>query len=69
MLKESVNFEVEAGLYEKADVVLKGLGMSMPEAITEYLEQLISKNSIRSRQISMESKYLDEAEAAYLKWF
>ena len=51
MLKESKIFEVEAGLYNQADVVLKGLGMSMPEAITEYLEQIVSKKTIQKRQI------------------
>ncbi len=69
MLSESKNFEVEAGLYNKADVVLKGLGMSMSEAITEYLEQVISKSSARKQQLSTENKNVDEAVEAYLKWF
>lgn len=69
MLKESKNFEVEAELYNKADVVLKGLGSSMSEAITEYLEQVIKKNSIQSQLASTEKLFVDEAEEAYLKWF
>ena len=69
MLKESKNFEVEAALYNKADVVLKGLGSSMSEAVTEYLEQVIKKNSIQSQQASTEKLFVDEAEEAYLKWF
>ena len=69
MLKESKKFGVEAGLYNKADVVLKGLGMSMPEAITEYLEQVINKNSIQNQQSSTENLFVDEALEAYLEWF
>lgn len=68
MLKESMNFKVEAELYNKADVVLKGLGTSMSEAVTEYLEQIINKNSIQNQQTSKADMFLDEAEEIYLKW-
>lgn len=69
MLKESKIFEVETELYNKADVVLKGLGMSMSEGISEYLEQVVKKHSSQNQQLSMENTFSDEAEAAYLKWF
>lgn len=69
MLKESRTFGVEAGLYNRADVVLKGLGMSMPEAITEYLEQIISKNSIQQQTLSAANVHVEEALEAYLEWF
>jgi antitoxin component of RelBE/YafQ-DinJ toxin-antitoxin module len=68
MLKESMNFKIEAELYNKADVVLKGLGTSMSEAVTEYLEQIINKNSIRNQQTSKADLFLDEAQEIYLKW-
>jgi len=67
MLNKSVNFKVEAKLYKEADVALKGLGMSLPEAITKYLEQIVNENSVQSLQSS--NRWMDEAAQAYLEWF
>lgn len=65
MLKKSVTFGVEAELYTKADVALKGLGMSMPQALTEYLEQIVKTSSPDTDT----SVFVDEALEAYLEWF
>lgn len=76
MLKQSINFEVEATLASEVDVVLKELGISMPEAITTYLEQIVSKHSIPLQKafsleesVSTPDIWIDEAVEAYLEWF
>lgn len=76
MLKQSINFEVEAALVSEVDVVLKELGISMPEAITTYLEQIVSKHSIPLHKTSSQEEslatpkiWIDEAVEAYLEWF
>ena len=68
MLNESMNFKVEAELYNKANVVLEGLGTSLSEAVSEYLEQIVNRNSIQTQQTSKADMFLDEAEKCYLKW-
>jgi len=69
MSQESKSFRIEATLFDEANVVLKGLGTSMPEAITEYLEHIIMQDGSKEQRRSREKTYLDEAEAAYSKWF
>jgi len=74
--KKSINFEVETRLVKKVDVVLNELGVSMPEAITMYLEQIVNKHSIPVQKCSyLEDRssipniWIDEAVEAYEEWF
>ncbi|MBI9010750.1 MAG: type II toxin-antitoxin system RelB/DinJ family antitoxin [Clostridiales bacterium] len=76
MSKQSINFEVETALVNEVDVVLKELGISMPEAVTMYLEQIVNKHSISLHKDSYQDEsiktpeiWIDEAVEAYLKWF
>lgn len=76
MSKKSINFKVETTLVKEVDVVLNELGVSMPEAITMYLEQIVNKHSIPIQkssnledQSSMPNIWIDEAVEAYEEWF
>jgi len=66
MLYKSVTLKVQAQLYDKADVVLKGLNMSMPQAFEKYLEQIVNEKSNLNHASSL---HMDEALEAYLEWF